>query len=291
MKLKLRKFDMRDIKSNSVVVFIGKRNTGKSFLVRDLLFHHQDLPVGTVISATERANGFYSSMVPSIFIQDEFSPDAMGKVRKRQEMVYLTMDKEKEEAGSTNIDPRAFLILDDCLYDNTWAADKNVRFFFMNGRHYALFFLITMQYPLGVPPNLRTNIDFVFILRENVVSNRKRIYDNYAGMFPTFDVFCQVMDQCTQDYECLVVNNTVQSNRLEDCIFWYKAEAHPSFRLCLPQFWQLASEHKREQDKMIAKHLSHGGADGNIEDVYDSSEYDPGKFSKKSTHRIKVMKN
>eukprot|EP00798_Chlamydomonas_sp_ICE-L_P009394 gene9394-biopygen9325 len=80
-------------------------------------------------------------------------------------------------------------------------------------------FMITMQHPMGIPPNLRTNIDYVFILRENVVSNRKRIFDNYAGMFPSFDMFCQVMDQCTENYECLVINNNVQSNKLRTRIF------------------------------------------------------------------------
>ena len=60
-----------------------------------------------------------------------------------------------------------------------------------------------MQYALGIPPNLRTNIDYIFILRENIVQNRKRLYDSYAGMFPSFDIFCQVMDQCTENDECL----------------------------------------------------------------------------------------
>jgi hypothetical protein len=59
----------------------------------------------------------------------------------------------------------------------------------MNGRHYKLLFLVTMQYPLGIPPNLRCNVDYVFILRENIVKNRERIYANYAGMFPNFDTF------------------------------------------------------------------------------------------------------
>ena len=59
----------------------------------------------------------------------------------------------------------------------------------MNGRHFKILFLITMQYPLGIPPNLRSNIDYVFILRDNTVGNRKRIYENYAGMFPNFDIF------------------------------------------------------------------------------------------------------
>lgn len=45
-------------------------------------------------------------------------------------------------------------------------------------------------------------------------------------MFPTFDVFCEVMDMCTDDYGCIVIDNTVNSARLEDRVFWYKAEPH-----------------------------------------------------------------
>ena len=55
-----------------------------------------------------------------------------------------------------------------------------------------------MQYPLGIPPALRTNVDYVFILRENIMSNRKRIYENYASMFATFEAFCSVLDSCTK---------------------------------------------------------------------------------------------
>ena len=121
---------------------------------------------------------------------------------------------EKKNNGE-NVDPRAFLILDDCLYDNKWTKDVSMRSVFMNGRHWKLLFLLTMQYALGVPPNLRTNIDYVFILRENYVSNRKRLYEHYAGMFPTFEMFCQVMDQCTENYECLVINNNAKSNYIQ----------------------------------------------------------------------------
>jgi hypothetical protein len=70
----------------------------------------------------------------------------------------------------------------------------------------------------------------VFILRENIVSNRKRIYDSYAGMFPSFEVFCQVMDQCTENFECLVIHNNAKSNKLEDQVFWYKANCEMDTR-------------------------------------------------------------
>ena len=108
----------------------------------------------------------------------------------------------------------------------------------MNGRHYTIMFINTMQYALGIPPSLRTNIDYVFILRENYVSNRKRLYEHYAGMFPTFEVFCQVMDQCTENYECLVIHNNAKSNKLEDQVYWYKASSHNDFRIGADEFWK-----------------------------------------------------
>tara|TARA_Y100000590_G_C15514786_1_gene936829 strand:- start:135 stop:971 length:837 start_codon:yes stop_codon:yes gene_type:complete len=249
MNLELKKFDMRNVKftANSeaagpVIVFIGRRDTGKSFLVRDLLYYHQDIPIGTVISGTEAGNGFYAQHVPKLFIHDEYSTAIIENVLKRQKIVIKQIKKEKEAYGRSNIDGRAFVILDDCLWDNSWAKDKMMRLLFMNGRHWKILTVITMQYPLGVPPNLRTNIDYVFILREPYLTNRKRIYENYAGMFPTFESFCQVMDQCTENYECLVVNNNARSNKLEDQIFWYKAEPHNDFKLGSKEFWEISKD-------------------------------------------------
>jgi hypothetical protein len=237
-KLRLRRFDINSISSDKVVVFIGKRETGKSFLVKDLLYHHKNVPIGTVISGTEAANTFYGNMVPSLFIHDAFTPQVVSNAVKRQRMVIKKINKDKAQFGSSNIDPRAFLILDDCLYDQTWVRDENIRNLFMNGRHYKILFIITMQYALGVPPNLRTNIDYVFILRENYVSNRKRLYEHYAGMLPTFEIFCQVMDACTEDFHCLVINNNAKSNKIEDQVFWYKADAHAPFKIGAAEFWK-----------------------------------------------------
>jgi hypothetical protein len=246
--LELKKFDMRNISfrpdenKGPVIVLIGRRDTGKSFLVRDLLYYHQDIPVGTVISGTEEGNGFYSTHVPKLFIHNEYNSAIIESILKRQRSVLKQIKKDIEMYKKTSIDPRVFVILDDCLYDATWTKDKMMRLLFMNGRHWKVMLIITMQYPLGVPPNLRTNIDYVFILREPYIANRKRIYENYAGMFPTFESFCQVMDQCTENYECLVINNNAKSNKLHDQIFWYKAEPHGDFKLGSKEFWNLSKD-------------------------------------------------
>ena len=99
-----------------------------------------------------------------------------------------------------------------------------------------------MQYALDIPPKSRTKVDFVFILRDNCISNRKRLYEHYAGMFRTFDMFCQVMDQCTEDYECLVINNNAKSNKLTDQVFWYKAELRDDFKIGGPSYWEYSNK-------------------------------------------------
>jgi hypothetical protein len=254
-----------------VCVLIGRRDTGKSFLVRDLLYYHQDIPLGTVISGTEEGNGFYGKHVPKLFIHDEYNTAIVENILKRQRQVLKQMQKEQAAYKRSNIDPRTFVILDDCLYDNGWAKDKMMRLLFMNGRHWKIMLVITMQYPLGIPPNLRTNIDYVFILREPYITNRKRIYENYAGMFPTFESFCQVMDQCTENYECLVINNNAKSNKLHDQIFWYKADPHGDFRLGSKEFWELSK---------------------NLGDDDEEEQFDPNSARKKSAGpKINVKKS
>jgi hypothetical protein len=275
MTLNLRKFDMKRItflkneNKGPVVVLIGRRDTGKSFLVRDLLFHHVDIPIGTVISGTEAGNGFYSCHVPKLFIHDEYNTGIIENVLKRQKAVIKQVNKQIETYKKSSIDPRAFVILDDCLYDNGWARDKMMRLLFMNGRHWKVMLIITMQYPLGIPPTLRTNIDYVFILREPYIANRKRIYENYAGMFPTFESFCQVMDQCTENYECLVIDNNVKSNQLQEQIFWYRAENHKDFKLGSKEFWELSKNLGSDEE----------------DDVYN-----PGDYKSKKGPKINVKK-
>jgi hypothetical protein len=245
LNVSLRKFDMKKIPQDAVCIFIGRRRTGKSTLVRDLLFQHQNMPLGTVISGTEESNSFYGKMIPPLFIHGEYSPIILANFVKRQKLMMARIQRDLQMGVQSRIDPRSFMILDDCMYDDSWTHDKNIRYLFMNGRWLKVFFIITMQYPLGIQPALRTNVDFVFILREPYMSNRKRIFDNYCSVFPSFEFFCQIMDQCTQNYECLVVDNTSQSSKLEECVFWYKAELHPDFRIGAPEFWAHSAQHYR----------------------------------------------
>ena len=87
-------------------------------------------------------------------------------------------------------------------------------------------------------------------------------------MFPTLESFCSILDQTTHDFECLVINNNAKSNRIQDMVFWYKAETRPDFRLGSKEFWELSK-----------------GIDSDEE-----AECDPTKNKKKMASQINVKK-
>ncbi len=279
MKLELKKFDITKLKDDSVVLFIGARNTGKSTCLFDVLRYHSSIPIGVCISGTESANRSFEKVMPKMLIYDEYDPQIIGKFLGRQKKIMTQVQEEKKKYGRSTLDPRAFMILDDCMYDKSWTNDKNMRYLFMNGRHVKVFLLITMQYPLGIPPNLRANVDYIFIMRNNMVKERERIWQHYAGMFPSFDSFSQVMTQCTENYECLVIDKKSQSNSLNDQIFWYKANTEVNYRLCSSELWQM----QQMDDERRAL--------GMCDEPDDEEPYDNDKIIiKKKTAKIKVDK-
>ena len=233
-ELSIKKFDPRIIEKRRLsagpptCVFIGKRGTGKSTLVADILYHLRKIPIGCVISATEEGNHYYEKHVPPIFIHGRFDPIIIEKIVERQKKAV------KSDPNSAH----AFLLLDDMMYDKKVMKDRNITEIFMNGRHWKLMFLLTMQYCMGIGPDLRTNIDFVFCLRENVVDNQRKLWQYYFGIFPTFDQFRQVMNICTEGWDAMVLDNTSKSTNIEDCVFWYRAKPGRQFTIGGADLWK-----------------------------------------------------
>lgn len=217
--LQLRKFDISKTKDLSTVILLGKRNTGKSVLTADWMYHkRQQFPGGIVMSGTEEVTGFFKKQcgIPDQFIYNEFDADVLQKVIDRQKARY--------KAGKPR---QCFIVLDDVFFDaKDIFKEKCVRQLFMNGRHIGIFLLITAQ-SLELPPYVRDNVDYVCVLRQSNNFAREKMYKTLFSQFPTYKYFCQVLDSCTESYECLVYDQTQQSNKLTDCFFWYKAKMRP----------------------------------------------------------------
>lgn len=239
-EIRLRKFNMANMGDQKVCVFVGKRKSGKSFCVKDALYYLQKTPVVRVISGTERANKHYSNFVPPAFISYEYSDDIVDSFMARQHMLIAKKDEQRYK----NMDKRAILILDDLMFaKNSWVKNPRIKEIAMNGRHWDVSFIITLQYCLGIPPDLRANVDYVFLFKENRMAERRKLYEYWAGVIPTFKMFCEIMDSCTNDFGCIVIDTVSKSNNLEDQVFYYKAKDHGDFKMCGARAWSYSESH------------------------------------------------
>jgi hypothetical protein len=73
------------------------------------------------------------------------------------------------------------------------------------------------------------------------------------------------MDQNTENYECLVINNNAKSNKLTDQVFWYKAEPRPDFKLGSKEYWEISKNMENDEEDEI---------------------YDPNKSKKRNTGQV-----
>jgi hypothetical protein len=181
-----------------------------------------------VMSGSEDSNHFYSRIFPSSFVFNEYNEEVITNFVKRQKISREHLDN-----------PWGLILLDDCTDDPKIFNTKLQHQLFKFGRHWNLWYILSLQYAMDVKPVIRVNTDGVFILREPSIKIRKIIWENYAGIIPSFDMFCQIMDQISGDYTALYIHNATNSNKLEDCVFWYRAQPIPKdFRFGSSDFWE-----------------------------------------------------
>jgi energy-coupling factor transporter ATP-binding protein EcfA2 len=227
--LRLKKFHpkmLMQIAKNPTVAMIAKRGSGKSTAIRAIMDYYKDIPGGNIISKTEKMSPFFSCFFPDLFIFYDYTTEIVQNLLDRQEDIKdKRFRKERKKKNPSTVDTRAWLIMDDCLAQKgKWAKDGPILEVFLNGRHYDLFFVLTMQYPLGIGPDLRSNFDFIFIFFSNYINIQRKIWEQYAGMFDTFDSFKFVFNKCTTNYGCMVINNRINSENVEDIVYWWRAE-------------------------------------------------------------------
>ncbi|AVL94765.1 A32-like packaging ATPase [Moumouvirus australiensis] len=205
------------------IVMIAKRGSGKSFITRDIIYHYRHVPGGVVIAPTDKMNSFYKYFFPDLYIHYDIKETILSKILERQRKM-IQKQKEKKKLG-IKIDPSGILIMDDCLArKKSWAKDEGIMEILMNGRHYKLTYILTMQTPLGITPDLRLNFDYVFLLKEDSAINLKKLYENYASMFPNIYTFEKAFKKCTEDYKSMVIDNRKPSDSIQEKVFWFKAQ-------------------------------------------------------------------
>lgn len=150
--------------------------------------------------------------------------------------------------------------------------------------HLKILFLNIVQYVMDVPKAIRSQIDYVFALREPQRAYRENLYKNFFGIFPSYDEFSAAFDACTENYGCIVVDSTAKTNAVEDSVFWYRGSSSPPpFILGNRNFWKL---HYMFYQKPVAR-LSDDDVIPGLAPLYKSAKGkdDPAKDKDKDRQR------
>ena len=202
--------------------------THNTTLIASLLYSKKHIiPVAMAMSGTEDSNHFHREIMPSTFVFNTYDEVQLEKFIQRQKIAREHLDN-----------PWAVVILDDCTDDPSLFRKPLQNGMYKRGRHWKMWYILSLQYGMDVRPVIRTNIDGVFILREPNMRNRKVMYENYASIIPDFKLFCDILDQMTSDYTALYIHNASKTNDWKECVFWYKAKPIPQgFRFGCDDYW------------------------------------------------------
>jgi hypothetical protein len=250
LELDINKFDPRILEKkrrsghSPMICFIGNRGVGKTSLVIDILSYMKSIPAMVCMSGTEDGNSTYGKYIHPLCIYNKFEKDVVNNLISNQKKLAVKVMKETGKELKYVPEKAIGLLIDDLAYDKKMLKEESMREIFMNGRHYNILTMITFQYMMDMPPVFRTNIDYVFVCKENRRDNIERLHKYFFGIFDNIADFRKVLNQCTNDYNCLVLDCTSRSNKIEDCVFWYKSELNHSYKIA-PAMWPIWSKQQK----------------------------------------------
>ena len=150
----------------------------------------------TIISPTA-FNGEWTSIVGVDSVLPTFDEDYIIGLMDEQAAL--------RDEGTNN---QGLLILDDCLGAANFQSDVFTRLA-SAGRHYQISLWTSSQHYFKLPPVLRTNADYMFVLGVQNEKVAKALWEEFGGLgFETWKTLRAFAASATRDYGALCVDNT-----------------------------------------------------------------------------------
>jgi hypothetical protein len=227
----LKKFDISKIDATSKIVAVARAGCGKTTLLRDILYQNRQTFTGGLIFSPSY-NSDITTLLPSIYVNDEYDDDSVRRLFKRQQLLI-------QKNGVNHPNNKATVIFDDCWLDKSHNSIQSYNRLFIEGRQFDIGTLLSVQHPFDVTILQLSDSDYIFIGRCGDKRTKQKVYERCAGIFPTFEVFCDTIEELWSDcpYTFMVIDHTSTSSNIEDIVFLYRPEIRDSFRLGCEGLW------------------------------------------------------
>lgn len=211
----LKRFRPETLNRDSFVAIIGKRRQGKTTLMENIALA-MNFPRAVALCGSTGSKKYFSK-----FLLDSYIHEAT--VEKLRQIMNARDKQLKKTPTPQPPEVETLLFIDDIAFSRQFMFSEEMKNLAMNGRHQVFCPIISIQYLMEMSPSLRGNLDCIFVTRETSRINRRKLWENWGGCCSTLAHFEKILDACTQDYGCLVIDCQAKSTNYEDCFFHYRA--------------------------------------------------------------------
>ena len=245
MKFEIKKFDLNYINSNDLIYIIGIRQSGKTTLISEILHHFNYKKNGIIMTQKDSDIDIYknSNEISNKQIVNEFNYNDIEKFYNKSKNLYFNCSIQL---------PKFYYIMENLYMDfilelykiqkkikkkkeleknEINMSQNNLLFKILNKKNnFPILKILSFDFEWNIDDILE-NVDWIFIFPTNhIPKQRLRLYNNlklninYGDIFPDIDTFNLILDECTNNYECLVIHNSKNNKNInnKENIYWYK---------------------------------------------------------------------
>lgn len=195
-------------KSFGMFLIVGQKECGKTPMIKQIMtsFMKKNIIENTIIfchDSNNRPNAMmrykedYNNIVTN--------PDNIyDKLEEKHLKKIIKMQCKK------NSKP-LLLIFDDVVSNKTILFPSFFDIVINGAHHFKITLIMAMQYPFILPLEIRTNFDYICAFKNKTEFYKRRLYDDYFCMLPTYSAFNSIISQLPP-HTCLVATNIYSFN-------------------------------------------------------------------------------
>lgn len=222
----LEYFDVYSMRNYLCILFIGRRETGKSYLLRWLMYLKRKVYPNVALMTETACNGDWKKHIAPGQIIEGYNRNVLNAI--------ITIQQRLQNDKKSGIDPRTLVILDDMAASTKLQSDEEFRKFFFYGRHYKVSLWCTTQWFKRVNPGCRENADYIFLFQMDNQKEIEAIAEEYAGEMDK-RLFMYWIRMYATDENCFVIN--IKGRHPAERFFTYRAQDPGKFRMGHAGHW------------------------------------------------------
>ena len=205
-------YNLDNIK-NGIVFIIGRRCSGRTTLVKDILIQKRGYPIGRIFTMTEWDQNYYS----------EFCDKTNITIRYNSYLLKEVIDKQKKNNKDMRI-----IIFDDVLsFKCDWVEDEDMAELLNKSKELNILAIFCFQFSFN-HQKLAESVDQVFMLEEDFSHHKDRLYKYYAAdIYKDYKDFNRLLQRIynADKYNIVVIDKKAYANptNVNEVVFKYKA--------------------------------------------------------------------